>query len=221
MDTRFRPVIVVLACLVLSACSGDDPAAPRGPRPTEAVLAFVDSQDVPLLRGTTQLAIRADLEFFRTEFGEPMDCQAGSVFLSANGLRLGERVGWLYVDGEQGFLPDRSAYFDVAAADTTLFATDLWDDLGTGFPGRDLVWNLLLPLLAADPDTPPGTLLAIAGRLDGHIEPWVASRLLENPVARQDEAILQILASLPVFQGDPYADVRSRAREHLGLDGPG
>jgi len=48
------------------------------------------------------------------------------------------------------------------------------------------------------------------------MSPLCGQLLLDNPVAAGDRTLIEKLAALPIFQGDPYAEVRSRA-EHLLL----
>jgi len=51
--------------------------------------------------------------------------------------------------------------------------------------------------------------------LSSYIQPALANALLENPKVQTNKQILTIIANLPVYSGDAYKEVRSKAQNML------
>ena len=211
--------LVILMSLGLASCSGSGGPVtpiPPFPPPPHDVGAFVRSQSLPDVRSvTTVLSLTTDdgLLFFAS-YGQPHDCPAGCFYSRAYGLRFGGRIGWIRIHDYEGLDVASRTYFDVQAGDTGLFSDATWNRVSaydTGF-----LWGDWFPWLAADFDTPNEAALRMADLLSGWISPHVATLLLERGVALDETGLLQVLACLPVFQGDAYADVREQARAALG-----
>jgi hypothetical protein len=171
-----------------------------------------------------------DLQGFSVGFGEMVPCpflpgagkpDEGRSCRSgvAIGLRLGERVGWLRRELEGLPLPEAASTFDVLGPDDPILAAALWTDLRTALGDRDAGYYhiYLKERVARDPNTPLAALHRIADELVDWMWPPAADLLLDHPVAVQDRSLLAKLASLPVFQGDPYAGPRARAQDLLGV----
>jgi hypothetical protein len=212
-----KSVALFSVVVVLSSCGNDNSFAPQYPRPTRAVLDFVRSQEVPDLRSAEQYLLRGDIEAFVIEYGTPMDCESGCAYRSAYGLRVRSNVGWLKIWENDVFEPDSASYFDVSASNTALFDTALWTEMRDSAELNSFLWFGIFPVIARDVDAPVSALVDIAERLATNIVPYVAWQLLDNLVVQTNSQVLGILAALPVYQGNPYAGVRARARELLGL----
>jgi hypothetical protein len=156
-----------------------------------------------------------EVEFFRLEYGPPQDCPAGCFFDSIVGVRSSTNLGWLHPRLDEVADAD---YFDVRETDSVLWTEELWAELESTDQG--VFWSGLMPTLAADPSTDREALLRIAERIETFITPHVGWELLENPSVESDREILTRLSQLPVYQGDTYEPIRSKASELLdGLAG--
>ncbi len=207
-------IMLVLLSGIIS-CDGSDPTGPHYPEPTAPVLAFVNDQNLPMFRYSERFMVHGVIEAFGVTYGRPMDCEMGCVYSEGYGLRVGTRLGWISFDDAEGFEPDSESYYDVAASDSVLFDTLLWDQMHGDVRLNHYLWSGLLPRLARDIDTPSPVLVDISNRLYTYISWHVAWQLLENPSVQANEEVLSILAELPVFQGDGYGAARTRAQELL------
>ena len=165
-----------------------------------------------------------DLQSFTMGFGEILDCPAlfGSGGDSraqecrsgiAYGVRLGDRVGWLQLEEDGLNLAEGANHFDITRPDDPILSGELWDELQrqdatlyhTYFKGR----------IVRDSETPLAVLHRVADELPDWMWPPAGHLLLDNPRGVADRSLVDKLAALPVFQGDPYADVRARAASLL------
>jgi len=214
-----RVILFLLLGMLASGCGGREVTSPPLPTPgPDAIREFVESEDPPKLRAVQVpwADPEAQLAFFRVDYGEPQDCPAGCFYDLAVGLQLGEKIGWLTVSAPWGAGPDADSYFDVEVSDTTLFQPPLWDELEARVSW--IFWSALLPVLAVDADSPEPVLIRIAAGLYGYISPHVAWMLLNNPEIQSHPAVLELLACLPMFQGDAYGPSREAARSLPGED---
>jgi hypothetical protein len=171
---------------------------------------------------------RHDLHGFSVDFGDIVPCpflpgagkpDEGRSCRSgvAIGVRLGERVGWLRRELDGVPLPEDASSFDVLGPDDPIVAAALWTDfrtaLGDSYASYYQIY--LKERVLHDPDTPLAALHRIADELVDWLWPPAADLLLDHPVAGQDRTLVEKLASLPVFQGDPYAGPRARAQALL------
>jgi hypothetical protein len=210
-------MLVVSAFLCSPSCSPvTAPVSARLPRPPSDILAFVRSQSLAGLRAVVLEFSLTDEDglVFWAEYGSPHDCPAGCFYSRAYGLQYGGRIGWVRVADYEGIDVTALDYFDVMADDDGLFTDAAWARAAE--EDEWFLWAAFLPMLAADIDTPAETAHRMAALLSGWISPQLASLLLDRAVAAGDGDLLQILACLPVFQGDAYGWVRERAREALG-----
>ena len=182
-----------------------------------AIGAFIAAQHLDQAQPpSTVLSIPSGrLVFFRVEFGPLVGCDwTRCRAYGAVGLLVENRIGWLEYSG-----PDstslRDALLDLRPSDAYLFSTAFADSVCAH--DWSLCHYVVPKLLARDPDTPRWRLLVLAQGLAAFIWPWLAEALIDHPVAGNDREILTIIATLPVFQGDAYQDVRARARQRLGL----
>ena len=191
--------------------------------PTAEVTEFVAPQSLPLFRWTSQTVLRDDVECFNASFGEPQDCPAGCFHGPGYGIRVGERVGWLGFEFDDGFVPLPSSYFDVFATDVILFDIDTW--LVISNADWTTAWSGLVPTLARDPDTNRAALLSIAAILYTHHSASLALDLVNNPAIAADVGILTLISELPVVgSSDLYSEARSIAQgllERVAATGQG
>lgn len=188
--------------------------------------SFVTQSGLPNTTGPfyyTRLT-RYDLQTFSIGFGEVVECPGLlRLHLSAAvaecrsaigiGLRLGERVGWLKLEQEGITLPEDENRFDVTGGDDPVLNGAMWDV----FKVRDAeFYNIYFKEhVVRDPDTPLLVLHRIADELPEFMSPTCGHLLLDSPIAAADRTLVEKLAALPVFQGDPYAEVRTRAAQLL------
>jgi hypothetical protein len=207
-------IAIIFFTLALHGC-GDNPMRPGPPPDVPAdVRSFVTTEGLPELQGI-KIVFAGDGEvlLFQASYGTVHDCPSGCFYSSALGLRLDEKIGWIHFDDFEDIDPTGFHHFDVKATDAALFDTSFWSELENA-DSRTL-WAAFLPMLAADTDTPPAALMEIARLLRNYISGTVVWSLLDNPNVRKDREILEVLAGLPEFSGDPYESARQKARELL------
>lgn len=191
--------------------------------------AFIAAEALPnamrpfyLARVTTH-----DLQGFSVAFGDIVPCPylAGSGEADedgcrsgvAIGLRLGDRVGWLRQEVEGLPLPENGNSFDVLGPNDPVVEAPLWASLRVTLGDLNAAYYHIYfkERMLRDPDTPLDALHRIADELVDWMWPPAADLLLDNPIAVQDRTLVEKLATLPVFQGDPYASPRARAQALL------
>jgi hypothetical protein len=103
------------------------------------------------------------LVFFWTFYGQPRDCPSGCYYSSALGIMLGNKVGWIETHDYDGAVFDEATYYNVESTDAALFQQSTWAQL----EALDLwtFWDVFLPYLAVDEDSPREALARIAQRL--------------------------------------------------------
>jgi hypothetical protein len=161
-----------------------------------------------------------ELQSFTIGFGEIVECPALLRYGGDNreqecrsgvayGLRLGDRIGWLQLQNEGIVLAEDSNHFDVVGPEDAILNAQLWDDLEGRDP--DFYHYHFKGRIVRDFDTHLPVLHRMADELLDWMWPPGGHLLLDNPVAVGDRSLVEKLAALPVFQGDPYAEVRARA----------
>ena len=206
-------VLLVLAPLGcdLSSTSGVD----------EDIVAFVEAE--PLPESQTPTVVFSDEELdasaFWVSFGEARDCPSGCFYSKAYGLQFQDRIGWMGFDayGRDDSVRTKVSAFDVQPGDSTLVEEGLRNEFEEALEGADrsvagATYDHFLQLLAGDEDTPSRTLLDLSRLLEDQYRPELGLVLLDNPVVRSSESILEVLAGL---SGDRYETVRDRAQELL------
>ena len=205
---------IVLFTPALQGC-GDNPTRPGPPPDVPAdVRSFVTTEGLPDLR-SIEIRYTGDNQtlLFQVSYGSVHDCPSGCFYSSALGLRLNKKTGWIRFDDLEGLKLRDFQHFEVEKSDTPLFDTSFWAELKQADDYAH--WSALIPMLAADTDTPPDALLEIARLLHGYISGNIVWNLLDNPNVRESREILEVLSDLPRFSGDPYESARQRARELL------
>ena len=180
------------------------------------IKSFVDSFNFPKLRGIDILLEipTENVQIFKISYGELHDCPAGCFNSIAIGIKHKNKIGWISVNNyDNEFDANNIQMYDFDSDDGYLFSEEFFNKLKS----KDswVYHYAFLPLLAKDPDAPNKTLLKIAEDLSSYIQPSLASSLLENPKVQHNKQILRIIADLPVFSGDPYKEVKIKARSLL------
>jgi len=207
-------IAIVLFTTALQGC-GDNPMRPDPPPDVPAdVRSFVAEEGLPELRNI-EIRYTGDNQtlLFQVSYGSVHDCPSGCFYSSAIGLKLQDKIGWIRFDDRERLDLRRFHHFEVEESDAFLFDTSFWADLK--HTDNYAHWSALIPMLAADTDTPPDALLEIARLLRGYISGNIVWNLLDNPNVRDSREILEVLADLPRFSGNPYESARRRARELL------
>ena len=201
--------IVPLLLLGLAGCE-DDPANSDPPVPAP-IRAFVESENLPQLRNIhLDVAIpEHNLNLFSAEYGEAQDCPSGCFYSLGFGIDYNSAIGWMGFANSRG-VPATPTLYDVRAEDAALFDAGVWTRIEAEQTWQ--FWNVFLPLLARESDTPEEALLRIAARLPTLAVTNIATELLANPNITIYPDVLQILACLP----DVYATQRQQARDLLG-----
>ncbi len=154
-----------------------------------------------------------NLKVFRVSYGAPQDCPAGCFYSNATGIKYGTKIGWISINDYDDINVSKLIMYDFDASNTYLFTDDFFQLLESK---DDWIYqNAFLPELAKDKDVPRSVLLKIANGLSSYIQPFLANNLLENPAVKNDREILTIIANLPVFSGDAYSQVRTKAQDLL------
>ena len=210
LATRFGTALL----LAVAACD-DNPANPDPPVPA-SITAFVESENLPLLRNIhLDVAISEhELNLFSAEYGEPQDCPSSCFYSHGFGVAYGAAIGWMGFSASND-VPATPTMYDVQADDVALFDAGVWSRIETQQSWQ--FWYIFLPHLARDPDTSDDALLRIAARLQTRIETGLAAQLLANPSIATHPDVLQILACLP----DAYEVQRQQALDLLGPTFPG
>jgi len=142
-----------------------------------------------------------DVYIFRVPYGPPNDCPSGCFYANFYGLKNKTKI-------------DNIVLYNLDANDTYLFSDEFLERVKV--KDEWIYYSLYLPLLASDEDTPLPVLSKIANVLNNYISTYIAYTLLDNPIVQTDIEILTILSELPVFQGDPYKEIREIAKSLLG-----
>ena len=182
---------------------------------TDGINTFVKNANFPKSTGVN-LFINApaqNLKVFRVSYGEPQDCPSGCFNSNATGIEYGSKIGWISINDYDHINVSRLVMYDFDSSDTYLYSDEFFQLLKSK---DDWVYqNAFLLKLAEDKDVPRAMLLKLANGLSSYIQPSLASNLLENPVVENDREILTIIANLPVFSGDAYSQVRTKAKDLL------
>lgn len=169
-----------------------------------------------------------DMQGFSVGFGSVVPCPQLSSAVAAQhaadacrtgyaiGMRLGERIGWLY-RFDAGMLPEDASVFDVRGSDDLVASQAFMQTLLEVSAPHDAAYYHIYfkERLVRDPDTPLSALRQFAEELSVWMAPSIAAQLLENATAMSDCALVATLAELPSYQGDPYAAAREQAKELL------
>lgn len=207
----FLAALVPLGCDLLSTSEVD-----------EDIVAFVEEESLPEAQDPELVFSDSELDAsaFWVSFGEARDCPSGCFYSKAYGVKYQDRIGWMGLDayGEDDSVATEVSYFDVQPGDSTLFKAEIrarfekvQEQSDRSY--ADATYDHFLEMLGEDEDTPPSTLLDLARLLKDEYRPWLGRALLENPVVRSSESILEVLAGLSPNGG--YKTVRDRARELL------
>ncbi len=210
-------ILAILGIILISGC-GQETNTPEQPptSPTSSPIeTFVNSFDFPKMQGVNILIDipEENIKVFQISYGEPQDCPSGCFFSRATGIKNNNKIAWISINNYDDFDVSNLQMYDFDSSDSYLFTDEFFNKLKS----RDswVYQYAFLPLLAKDPDTPNETLLKIAEALSSDIQPLLANSLLENPSVQQNKEILTIIANLPVFSGDAYEEVRSKAQDLL------
>ena len=215
---RRSPLLLLITFAVLVPLGCDQTM----PDVNEDIAAFVEAERLP--ESQTPKLVFADEELdasvFWVSFGEARDCPSGCFYSKAYGLRYQGRIGWMGLDayGKDDSVTTKASYFDVQPGDSILFKEDIRNRFEEAQEQSDrsyaeATYDQFLQMLGGDEDTPPETLLDLARLLKDEYRPELGFALLENPVVRSSEPILEVLAGLPERGG--YETVRDRAQELL------
>ncbi len=180
------------------------------------IKTFVNAINFPKLQGISVIlnVPEENLKVFQVIYGEPHDCPSGCFYSRATGIKHNNKIGWILINNyEKNFDTSKLKLYDFDPNETYLFSDDFFIKLKSK---DEWVYRYaFLPLLSKDPDTPEDTLLKIAKGLSSYIQPSLANALLENPKVQTNKQILTIIANLPVYSGDAYKEVRSKAQNML------
>jgi hypothetical protein len=210
-----RILLALAGLLGLSACS--DSVSPTTPRHPAAIDSFVASLRLPDKQPADIVPIGPPgvVWLFRVEYGTPNDCPSGCFYSSAYGLMNNQKIAWFELLDYDGR--------DVSGIPLYAFdPTDFYLFKGETFHAIEAV-NLwfyrysFLQRLAESTNVGSAPLALVAYTLFEFTNVHLAETLIENSVVRADREILFTLAGLPSRPGDPYADVRTAARQLLGI----
>lgn len=208
--SRILVLLATMAMALLACDSGGpfDPSLPGGD-----IGRFLQEEPLPDIRDYREVFAdpSRDVLFFEVGYGEAQDCPSGCFYFQAVSLRLGDRIGWVWIDG--GYTvpdPDALTVFDFQSTDGALFDEPVL--LGLRAASRD-VYSRFRFYAAGHPGTPETGLVALAHTLE--LDPWptVGWALLENPTVRASRPVLQVLADLPDEPG--LTSIREEAQELL------
>lgn len=199
-----RNVITTLSLAGLAACSlGTEPTSSAPLNPLSQ--AMIESVDMDVYAVTVLVDVPdSNTQLFRVQYARPADCNLCPRPI-AFGLVHGFRAGWVLNVND-----DATDAFDVLPTHQYLASEDFFARVRAA--DRVLYEQHFKALFAADADTPVETLQRIVAGLPEWISPWVAGLLLDNPQVRVNRAMLEVIASLPVYQGDAYREARERAQ---------
>ena len=142
-----------------------------------------------------------DIYIFKVPYGPPQDCPAGCFYSNFWGLKNKTKL-------------DDIELYNIDSTDTLLFNFDFFELVKN--TNEWVYYSKFLPLLASEEDTPLYVLVKIANILNDYINTHIVYKLLDNPVVQNDVGILTILSQLPIYQGDPYKNIRQIANNFLG-----
>ncbi len=219
MYCRTWAQVLLFFCLGTNGCT-DIPS----PEPTliPALLTdFMGSECLPKPQ-PIQIVLsdrQKNIYVFRIYYGEPRGCEAGCTYSLACGIMNDDRLGWLSVKDFDEVDLTRLRFYNPDSTDLDLMNATFWEALNEADS-----WAYryaLLPMLARDTDTPDEVLGNIARGLYIYIQPSLGLQMLDNSRVKSNSTILVLLANLPIFQGDPYQEVRDKATLFLDqLDVP-
>ena len=221
---RRYPMLAGVGATVAFIGLGCGGSASLGPvRPEASIDSFITSQAL-VHPSSPKIRLEVDhphVTFFDVSFGTPFQCDLDHQPVMcqlgyATGLRYGDRIGWVVFDyfaQPDSAVIARAQFFDLRSADTELLALQFEDTLCAR--DYDLCHYGFPHYLARDAVTPTWRTLELARSLITFIDPQLAVTLLANPTAGSDCDVLRIIASLPVYQGDAYAEVRAAAASRL------
>ncbi len=198
------PTVLIGACLDLDGLTGPESAIIRAFAVEEGVVPIHELEVILEFN-------RPRTVVFRVEWGNPLppiDClgECAPWFARLSGLLFADRIGWL----DRRADPDSLTLFDFLAADAFLTSARMFEAMASA---NELFFQQTYKnLLVRDPDTPLAGLRRIAEGLYEWISPWLAELLLDHPVGGRDCETIELIARVPVFQGDAYSDVRARAQ---------
>lgn len=200
-----RTYITLLGLAGVAACSlGTEPNSSPALDPlSRALIASIDMEvhavnvlvDVP--DSNTQL--------FRVQYGPDTPNCSWCPHPIAYGLVYGSQAGWM-----MNLNDEATDVFDVLPTNHYLASEEFWRLVRAS--ERVLYEQHFKLLFAADADTPVEALRRIVAGLPEWISPYIAGVLLDNPQVRVDRAMLEVIASLPVYRGDAYREARERAQ---------
>lgn len=218
-----KATLLLSIVLVFGLLSGCDIWG--GPEVDENVRAFVQSENLPKAQ-TPEISVDdpdSDVKVFSVEFGPGCDCPSGCFYSTGYGLEFRDRIGWM--DVSQAFCLEDSVrsevtFFDVRTGDSTLFDQAFRDRFREATEDRDPdgyapIYEVFLQMLGGDEDTPTGTLNSLIDVLFEGYFPDVARALIDNPVVRSNETLLERLTELP---DERYQPIREEAEELLDRD---
>jgi hypothetical protein len=201
---RQKHIATLLVAALISCSSATEPTS--SPRLDPLSLAMIESVDFEVYDVWVLVDVRdSATQLFRVQYDRPADCGWYCPRPIAYGLVIGPLAGWMMP------LNDSVAdLFDVLPSHHYL-ASEEFFGLVRAADGW-LFEGYFKHLLAADPDTPVEGLRRITAGLAAWISPWLAGALLDNPQVKADRAMFEVIASLPVYQGDAYREARERAQ---------
>lgn len=198
MKTIKNYMLISMFAFFFISCE-ENPVEPNIPNDIQSFvnkLQLNKTQEIKIL-----LAVKnEDVYVFIFSYGDAQDCPSGCFYAQFIGLKNKEKIG-------------EYENYDIDSTERYLFS----EDFSTLLKEKDeqLYYNIHLPLLASDINTPTNVLLSITHILYNYISTHIAYKLLENPVVQQNVEILTLLANLPVFQGDSYENIREIAKNLL------
>jgi hypothetical protein len=216
-----KPIALVVAVFVFSLLTGCD-IWNGGSDIDEDIQSFVEVENLPEAQ-TPEISFadsESEVKAFRVEFGPGCDCPSGCLYSKGYGLKFQDRIGWMEV--KEFFCLEDSVrseanFFEVRPGDSTLFDSDLRLRFRTSAAEESEkyapVYEAFLQMIAQDGDTPTNTLSALGDLLYEERLSDVGEALIENPVVRSSQALLEKLANLPDRRG--YRSVKEKAQELL------
>lgn len=180
-----RNFLLLLVFMTFLISCEENPVEPTTPSDIQNFvnkLELEDAQDVEII-----IEVKTeDVYVFSVAYGPPKDCPSGCFYSGVWGLKNKAKISIF-------------EHYDIESNDTYLFSQDFFDLVEE--KEQHIYYNMLLPLLAKDEDTPRTVLLFI---VENYISSHIAYNLLDNPVVQLDIEILTILSEL---QEDYYEDI--------------
>ncbi len=198
MKTINYYLLLFLFVIFLSSCE-ENPVEPSIPSDIQNFVNKLELEDAQEIEIIIEVKTE-DVYVFSVAYGPPMDCPSGCIYSGVWGLKNKAKISIFEL-------------YDIESIDTYLFSQEFFDIVKE--KEQHIYYNMLLPLLAKDEDTPRTVLLFITEILYDYISTYIAYNLLDNPVVQADIEILTLLSELPVFQGDSYENIREIAKNLL------